>query len=75
MVIFNNLFCKGSGNGNQIVLKIDDPVMVTGEGTVQLEVPPQLINERTMLPLRAVAEAVSAKVDWDPESYTVSITF
>ena len=64
-----------SGNGNQIVLKIDDPVMVTGDGTVQLEVPPQLINERTMLPLRAVAEAVSAKVDWDPESYTVSITF
>lgn len=45
--------------------------------TVSFEVPldtaPMLINERTCLPVRAVAEAFMATVDWDGASQTVMI--
>lgn len=38
------------------------------------DVPPQIINDRTMVPLRAVAEALGADVRWDRTSNVVSIT-
>lgn len=41
---------------------------------VQLDTAPQLINDRTMLPLRAISESLSASVDWDEATSTVTIT-
>ncbi len=41
---------------------------------VTLEVPAQIINDRTMIPLRAVSEAFDCEVEWDAESYAVKIT-
>ena len=38
------------------------------------DVAPVIKNERTMLPARFVAEALGAKVDWDGEAKTVTIT-
>ena len=38
------------------------------------DVPPQLINNRTMVPLRAIFEAMGAKVDWDGDTETVTGT-
>lgn len=38
------------------------------------DVPPQIINGRTMVPLRAVAEALGADVRWDDVSNAVIIT-
>lgn len=43
------------------------------QGTVQLDVPPQIIQSRTMVPLRFIAEALGMKVDWDGTTRTVSI--
>lgn len=40
---------------------------------IKTDVPQQIINGRFMLPLRAVGEAVGAKVDWDSETRTASI--
>lgn len=63
-----------------ITLKIGEPVMSlqkigNNENTViQLDVAPFLYNSRTMVPARAVAEALSAKVDWVDETRTVIIT-
>ena len=39
-----------------------------------LDVPAQIINDRTMVPARAVAEAFDARVDWDAITRTVIIT-
>lgn len=39
-----------------------------------LDVPPQLVGGRTLVPLRTIAEAMEAKVDWNEETKTVSIT-
>lgn len=40
----------------------------------ELEVPAQIINDRTMIPLRAVSEAFDCEVVWDGEAYAVNIT-
>ena len=44
------------------------------ETVVTLDVEPQIINDRTMVPLRAVSEATKADVKWDEDAYTVNIT-
>ncbi|MBQ3463874.1 MAG: copper amine oxidase N-terminal domain-containing protein, partial [Clostridia bacterium] len=40
----------------------------------QTDVVPQIINDRTYLPLRAVGEALGATVDWDGNTRSVYIT-
>lgn len=44
------------------------------EKAVTLEVAPQIIGDRTMIPLRAISEALDAKVDWNGADYTIDIT-
>lgn len=48
-------------------------VMVNGE-LVQFDVQPQLINDRTMVPLRAIFEQLGARVDWNSDTRTVTAT-
>ncbi len=40
---------------------------------VPIDVPAQVMNDRTMVPLRVVAETLGIKVDWDAENKTVNI--
>lgn len=42
--------------------------------TVTLDVSPIILNDRTMVPMRAVSEAFGADVDWNSDTKTVSIT-
>ncbi|MCH5209979.1 MAG: hypothetical protein J1F01_03340 [Oscillospiraceae bacterium] len=46
--------------------------IVNGEAKT-LDVPAQLMNDRTMIPLRAVGEALGCNVDWDGEKGTATI--
>ncbi len=51
-------------------------VQDAGSGSLEiteLDAAPALINDRTMIPVRAAAEALGAYVDWDPETETVII--
>ena len=41
--------------------------------TIELDVAPQIINDRTMIPLRAISEAMDATVEWNGEAYCVDI--
>lgn len=41
---------------------------------IQSDVPPQVINGRTMVPARFLAEALGAKVDWDAQNNAVVVT-
>lgn len=41
---------------------------------VKTDVAPQVINGRTMVPIRAIAEYLGSEVKWDPQSNTVNIT-
>lgn len=40
---------------------------------IELDVPPQIISDRTLVPARAVAESFGAEVDWDGDTQTVII--
>ena len=41
---------------------------------ITLDVPPQVVNDRTLVPARAVAESFGADVKWDGSTRTVIIT-
>ncbi len=58
----------------QVILKIDSKVMEVNGKQVNLEVPPKLINDRTMVPVRAVTEVLGLDVEWDASTYTVLLT-
>ncbi|MCL2462670.1 MAG: copper amine oxidase N-terminal domain-containing protein [Defluviitaleaceae bacterium] len=49
------------------------PSVVLDGKLLTFDVPPQIINDRTMLPFRGIAEAMGARVDWDPDSQKVSM--
>lgn len=56
-----------------------DTIGITKSGdafmdTVKLDVPPQIIGERTLVPVRAVSESLDCKVDWDSVNRNVIIT-
>lgn len=51
----------------------DISVRINGE-PLSFDVPPQLINDRTMVPLRTIFEALGAQVDWNSTTRTVTAT-
>jgi hypothetical protein len=67
----------GSG-GLNVNMTIGNPVItITVNGTPQqaaIDVPPMIMNGRTMLPLRALSEALGANVEWEDATKTVTIT-
>ena len=60
-------------DGRTVALKIDNNVMKIGNEEILLDVPAQIINNRTLVPARAVAEAFECKVDWNGSTSTVII--
>ena len=56
-----------------IVVSAEDGITVRISGkTIDFDVPPQIINERTMVPLRAIFEALGASVNWDEATRTIT---
>jgi uncharacterized protein YkwD len=60
--------------GTSITLFIDRPVMYVNTDVIELDTPPIIYNDFTLVPLRAVSEAAGAQVDWDGNTRTVTIT-
>ncbi len=56
-----------------VVISADSATFTVDGEEMTPEVPQQIIDGRFMLPLRAVGEAIGAKVDWDAETKTASI--
>lgn len=55
-------------------LQIDNQLMqVSGGAPVHLDVPPQIINGRTLLPIRAVVENLGYELIWNAANQTLSI--
>lgn len=63
-----------------IVMQIGDPTMnvndiLTGEAKeVTLDVPPCIVGDRTLVPVRAISESLGMDVQWDDMTRTVLIT-
>lgn len=61
---------KGS---TSISLSIDSNTMYKNGKAVTLDVPSQLINDSTLVPVRAIAEAFNCNVNWNNDTKTVTI--
>ena len=48
--------------------------LYVGETANTLDVAPTVINDRTMLPIRFIAESFKFNVDWDEKTQTITIT-
>ncbi|MBQ3110796.1 MAG: copper amine oxidase N-terminal domain-containing protein [Clostridia bacterium] len=57
-----------------VVVAIDSKEMMVDGTPKAIDVPAQIMNGRTMVPVRAVAEAFGCKVEWDNATRTVIIT-
>lgn len=54
-----------SNNLHKVKVKLGDREMTVDGRRVPMDVPAQLVNDRTMLPVRAVSDALGKKVFWD----------
>lgn len=69
-----------SKNTNLITMMIDQPIMHIGnletgeQKTVQLDSPPVIVDSRTLVPVRAISDALGVGVDWNEETRTVILS-
>lgn len=57
-----------------ITMQVDSATIFVGETPIELDVPARLVNDRTVVPVRAVSEGMHSQVDWDENTRTVTIT-
>lgn len=60
---------------DSVKITIGDKNLYKNGNKAELDVPAQIINNRTMVPVRAVAEAFGAKAEWDSENRTVVLKY
>ncbi|MBQ3425911.1 MAG: copper amine oxidase N-terminal domain-containing protein [Clostridia bacterium] len=57
-----------------IVMQVGSDKMFVNDKAVELDVAAKIVNDRTVVPVRAIAEGMSSKVEWDQENHTVIVT-
>lgn len=57
-----------------IKMTVDSEKMYVGSEEITLDVPAMIIDDRTLVPARAVAEGFGAEVEWDGDNRIVTIT-
>ena len=69
-------------NLTRLVLEIGNPIMKVytavslikyDEAEYELESAPVIMNDRTLIPLRAISENMAADVDWNPDNFVATI--
>jgi len=61
-------------NGIVVELGIGSNILVKNELNIEIDVPALIMNDRTMVPARAVAEAFDVAVEWDADLRTVFLS-
>lgn len=62
-----------SKGDTKVSVQIDNNVMKVNDADVVLDVPAQLIDNRTLVPVRAISEAYDCYVDWNGDKRTVIV--
>jgi hypothetical protein len=73
-VVYSNGLINATGNGRNISLRIGSTQATVNGQTQYVDVAPFIVGSRTLVPLRFVAQALGAAVDYSQMSRTVSIT-
>ena len=61
-----------SDNGS-VEMQIGSDIVKINGNEVKTDVPAKIVNERTVVPVRVISEGMNCKVDWSPETQTVTI--
>lgn len=56
-----------------VTLQIDSDVMFVNDTPVTLETPAKIVNDFTVVPVRAISEGLNRVVDWDNDTRTVIV--
>jgi hypothetical protein len=59
--------------GYCVIFKINNNDMLVNNSTISLDIPAQIMSDRTMVPLRAISEATGMIVLWDSTNFIVDI--
>lgn len=73
-VVYANGVINATGNGRNISLRIGSTQATVNGASQFVDVAPFLIGARTLVPLRFVAQALGAAVDYNNSNSTVTIT-
>ena len=57
-----------------VKITIDKKILDKNDEEIELDVPAMLVDDRTLVPLRAVSESFEVNVSWDDATSTVSLT-
>ncbi len=60
--------------GNRLLIRIGEPFMMVNGDSYPLPSPAIEFNSRTLLPIRALIEAVGGTVDWNEEEKHITVT-
>jgi hypothetical protein len=72
-VVFANNDINAQGNGRSVHLHIGSTAATVNGQTLYMDVAPFLVGARTLVPLRFVAQALGAAVNWNANNNTVYI--
>jgi len=61
-------------DGIHVVLTIDSPIAYLNNVAHELDVPPQIVDDRTLVPLRFVAESLGVDVDFQDGTIIITTT-
>ena len=56
-----------------VILTVDSEKMIVNDSIITLEAAPFIMNDRVLVPVRAVCEALKCTVGWDATTRTVSV--
>lgn len=73
-VSYANGFINAQGNGHNITLKIGATAATVDGATVAMDSPAFLVGSRTLVPLRFIAQALGAGVNYNGNTRVVAIT-
>lgn len=62
--------------GDRVVqMTIGSKVMLINGAAITMDAAPEIVNGRTMLPVRFLGQALGADFVWDPNAQTVTVNF
>ncbi|MDO5302156.1 MAG: stalk domain-containing protein [Tissierellia bacterium] len=57
----------------KVHMQIGNQTITTGTGQLEMDVAPVIQNDRTLVPVRFLMEAMGAEVSWDQDSHTATV--
>jgi hypothetical protein len=73
-VVYANGQINATGNGRTVSLRIGSTQALVDGRPATLDVAPFVVGSRTLVPLRFIAQALGASVNWNDSTSTVAIT-